>query len=166
MHPERPILLLERSPVERVADVLTLAGVATMLAVLAATFVGVDGPVPTHMNAAGEPDAWGSGKGSLLILVMLGCGIPAVLAGLRRAPHTFNYPADITAENAPRMYRLGRELVALMGTAVAWTFAGILVSFALVSARIVPSAPWGLPFSMAITFGPLLVYIVRMRRAA
>ncbi|MFN7142387.1 MAG: hypothetical protein ACK4YP_01325 [Myxococcota bacterium] len=166
MPPERPILRLERSPVERVADALTLAGLAVMLTALVATFVWVDGPVPTHMNAAGEPDAWGSSKGGLLILAMLGGGIPAVLTGLRGAPHTFNYPSGVTPENAPRMYRLGRELLAIMGASVAWTFAEILVSFALVSARIVSSAPWGLPFSLAITFVPLAVYIVKMRRAA
>lgn len=43
MHPERPIIQLERSPVERVADVLTVLGIVVCVAGVAATFAWVGG---------------------------------------------------------------------------------------------------------------------------
>lgn len=165
MSPERPILELERSPVERVADALTLAGLAACVAAVAAAFVWVDGPVPTHMNAAGEPDAWG-GPGVLVFVAMVAMAIATMLTAFRGAPHTFNYPVVVTAENAPRLYRLSRELLAIAGTIVAWTFAAIEASFLAVALRLVDRAPALLPVTLTITFVPLVVYFVRMRRAA
>ncbi len=167
MDAPRPILHLERSTIERVADVLTVLGILVCVAGVVATFAWVEGPIPKHMNAAGKPDAWG-GRGTLVFVAALASVMAAGLARLRRVPHTFNYgTVVVTTENAPRLYRLGRELVALMGTAVAWTFALNEVAFVLVALRVgVSTAPWLLPVSLAVTFVPLGVYLVRIQRAA
>lgn len=165
MFPERPVLKLEASRVERVADGIAALGLLVIVGSAVGTFLWVDGPVPTHMNAAGKPDAWG-GKGTLLFLPLVTLVPLVTFQLLRRAPHTFNYPVAITPENAPRLYRLGRELVALMGAAVAWTFALIAASFAAIAAGIsAPAAPWLLPVTLGITFVPLAVYVRKMLRA-
>jgi hypothetical protein len=168
VYPERPVLKLAPSRVERVADAVAAIGVLVCFAAVAATFVFVDGPIPTHMNARGEVDAWGDSKGVLVVLAMLGAGIPAALTGLRGSPQNYNYGAAVvTAENAPRLYRLGRELVAIMGASVAWTFAKITAEFGMIGAGFhLPTGPGGLILTLALTFVPLGIYIVRIHRAA
>ena len=101
MYPDRPVLKLGASRAERVADAFTVLGLLVCVASVGATLLWVDGPVPMHMNAAGEVDAWGS-SATVVIVAILALAMTAALAALRRSPYLFNYgSAVVTAENAP-----------------------------------------------------------------
>lgn len=161
----RPILPLTRSPAEKVWDTVAIVGLLVTVLLAVYTFAFVQGPVPTHFNAAGEPDAFGS-KGVLLLLLIPAVSATALFAGLRGVPHTFNYPVPITPENAERQYRLGRELLASVGAGLAWTMAAVALSIAGTAAGWFPEpGPLLLLFIVTATMGPVASGLYRSYRA-
>lgn len=121
----RPKLDLPRTRLDYALELLAAVGVFLGLYDLAINYEKLPASIPTHFNFKGEVDAWG-GKETILIL---GAGIVvlyAVLTIVSRIPHTYNFPWEITEENAPRQYRLARTFITLLKTETVWLFAGII----------------------------------------
>ena len=74
--------------------------------------------IPMHFNGKGEVDRYGS-KSELWMLPVIGSCLLALLWGISRVPHTFNYAVKITPENAAKQYgwsvKLMRVLAAIIG---------------------------------------------------
>jgi len=69
--------------------------------------------VPSGFNAGGAPRGERS-KPFLLLLPAVMFFIYVVITGARRFPHWSNFPVTVTEENAPRLYAIGRRVLALM----------------------------------------------------
>ncbi len=125
MKRNRPVLQLKRTTVEWVSDVIGVLGLAGMW-IYAMTHVPMlPDSIPVHFNAAGDPDRWAS-RGSILSLPAIGTALYVFMLVAGRWPHKFNYLVDITEENAPRLYRLARMMVAALRAEVVWLFVIIL----------------------------------------
>ena len=66
--------------------------------------------IPTHFNLAGEADGFGH-KNDLFILAVSATIIYILLSILKRFPHVFNYPVEVTEHNAPQLYYLGNQML-------------------------------------------------------
>ena len=55
--------------------------------------------IPTHYNEAGEADSYGD-KLNILALPIISTLLFIGLTILNKRPHLFNYPSEITKENA------------------------------------------------------------------
>jgi hypothetical protein len=66
--------------------------------------------IPTHYNLLGFPNNHGS-KYLLYLLPILGTLIYFGLTLLNQYPHNFNYPINITTDNAERQYSLATRLI-------------------------------------------------------
>jgi len=66
--------------------------------------------VPTHLDIAGNIDAWG-GKTSVFILPAVALGLFVLVTLIERFPHVMNYPVVVTHKNAEPLYRTGRLLM-------------------------------------------------------
>lgn len=84
--------------------------------------------IPTHFNAAGEPNAWGTSTG-LYLLPALATGICLLLAVVGLNPSSFRYPIRITPENRGRLYALGAQTMAFLTVETALLFAVLQYSF-------------------------------------
>jgi uncharacterized membrane protein len=146
----RPVLRLPPSALERILLVVALAGVICCVVPLALSWSALPQIVPSHFDASGRPNAYGS-KWWLLLLPTLAVIITAGFAILMRYPHLFNYPVRVTPENALRLYRSGRLLLLWMSAALAWIFAFIewqTLQVALGRAAGLPE--WFLPVTIAL----------------
>ncbi|GAG16617.1 unnamed protein product [marine sediment metagenome] len=102
---KHPVLHVPPSSLDIAAEVVAALGVVfTILAVVYYWRVLPD-RIPTHFDMTGSPDAWGP-KSTLLILPAVTAFMYVLLAVACRFPHTFNYPVQITPENAQRQYRI------------------------------------------------------------
>lgn len=61
--------------------------------------------IPTHSDFAGRIDGWGP-KSTMWMLMGLAVAGYIGLSVVCRFPHTFNYPVQITEENAARQYQI------------------------------------------------------------
>lgn len=120
----RPVLQLSSTPLESFLLLVALVGVVCCVAPLALTWSALPPIVPSHFDAAGRPNAYGS-KSWLLLLPALSVILTVGFTILARYPHLFNYPVRVTPENAPRLYRSGRLLLRWMNVALTWVFAFI-----------------------------------------
>ncbi len=88
--------------------------------------------IPRHYNLQGQPDAYG-GKSNLWVLALVGALLYLLLTVINRFPQAFNYPQNITPENARIQYakaaRLVRWLKVIIGIGFAFmTFRTIQVA--------------------------------------
>jgi uncharacterized membrane protein len=101
-----------------------MLGLIAVIAVTAWGWLILPAIIPTHYGFSGVPNAYG-GKGSLLTSPILSVCLTILLAILSRFPHRYNYPCQITEENAPRQYALARLLVHWIMLEIVWTLGGL-----------------------------------------
>jgi uncharacterized membrane protein len=80
--------------------------------------------IPVHYNYTGEADAWGD-RSNLFLLLGLSILVYFGLTFLGRYPHKFNYPWQITPDNAERQYNLARNFLRAVKCEIVWLFAVI-----------------------------------------
>ncbi|MFD0954297.1 DUF1648 domain-containing protein [Virgibacillus natechei] len=119
--------------------------------------------VPIHFNAAGEADNWG-GRGSIFMLPLLSLPMFMLLFFLGKAPHIHNYPVKVTEQNAPKLYRESRLLLAAMNFEMVAIFALITWEMAHTAQG---NATMGVWMIVLITIAPLATigyFLLRMNR--
>ncbi len=82
--------------------------------------------IPTHFNAAGEADGFGS-KASIIGLPVIASLLFIGLTVLNRYPQSFNYPTTITKDNALRQYTLATRMLRYLKLVLVLVFGGIEV---------------------------------------
>ena len=102
-------------------EIIALIGVISGLAVLYSSYAQLPDMVPIHYGVTGIPNSYAE-KWTVAILPIIGTAVYILLSFLRRAPHQFNYPKPVTAENAARLYKSGIMLIAFLKTTVVWLF--------------------------------------------
>ena len=114
--------------------------------------------IPIHFNAKGEIDGWG-GRGTLLIMPIIGLVMDAVLALSFRFPKTWNAGVRITLYNRVRVYRLVRDMLAELRLALALSFAVITVCQSLALEHLSGNVTGAL---VLLSFAPLVRYFIRL----
>lgn len=122
--------------------------------------------IPIHFDAAGNPNGWGS-PSSLLELAAVAVVLYLGISLTARFPSAFNFPAQVTAENRPRLEALALDMIAWVKMEMICIFAWIQW-FTIKVARQGKGAlpPVLLPICFVALFGITVWYIVAMRRAA
>jgi uncharacterized membrane protein len=118
---QRPVLKLNRSPVDVLLEIVAGAGFVWMLGIVLFSWSSLPESIPTHFGAGGKPDAWGS-QWTILILPAIGVALYAGLTILSRYPHRYNYPWQITHDNAERQYRMARAFLTVLKAEIVWFF--------------------------------------------
>lgn len=120
----RPYLDLPWTGLEKVLEVIALAGWLGTLVLVGLNWHTLPEQIPRHYNLVGEVDAYG-GKSTVLLLPVVSSVLWASLTLLSRYPHIYNYLVEITEQNAARQYRLARRLIISLKAIVAVLFLGI-----------------------------------------
>lgn len=162
---ERPPLSLPRTPLELSLEIAAAAGLVWMLGTVLLAWDSLPATIPTHFGISGEPDGWGP-RWTIILLPLLAIGLYAALTVMARYPHRMNYPWEITAENAPRQYRLARGMMAALKTEIVLFFGFIKYAGIRVARGETPGlGPEFLPVFLGVTIGTVAVYIVLSHRA-
>jgi uncharacterized membrane protein len=119
--PKQPKIKIPVGRLELILEALSLAGLVIMAFMIVKVWAVLPDTIPSHFNAAGQPDGYG-GKGSLIMLPLMGLVLYMTFGILRFYPHVYNYPCPITEQNAEFQYRLAIYLLAWMKIEVIWCF--------------------------------------------
>jgi uncharacterized membrane protein len=122
--------------------------------------------IPTHFDAAGKPNGWGS-PSMLIVMPVIALAIYLLMSVVARFPSAFNYPVRVTPENLTRLQAVTLDMLAWLKTELA-------CMFAVLQWAIIRSARSGeghllsaiLPVSILIIFGTVGWHIVALFRAA
>jgi uncharacterized membrane protein len=118
----RPKIKLELSPTDQFLEVAGWFALALLVGLTLASYFQLPDTIPTHFNAVGKADSYGS-KASIFTLPLIGTVMFIGLTILNRYPHIFNYPTEITAENAARQYANATRMIRYLKFAVVLLFA-------------------------------------------
>lgn len=140
-------------------EILTLAvniGTAVFLIVI---WGSLPEQIPTHFNASGEIDGYGSPSSLILLFVTM------VLFGLMffvitLFPNIWNMPGKITENNALKAYSYMRSMICSLSLIITVTFAYMTIMSALQK----PLGLWFTFISLILTFGDITFFIYKTVR--
>ena len=117
--------------------------------------------IPAHFNGSGQVDSYGS-KATIWLLPVTGLVLYIGLTILENFPQIYNYPVQITEENAAKQYKMATRLMRILKTIVLIIFA--FLSYKTIEIALGTGTGLGksfLPVFLLVTFGVILIYIVR-----
>jgi len=122
--------------------------------------------VPTHFDAAGNPNAWGSPTG-MIILPVIAAGLYLLMSLVTRFPGAFHYPVRVTRLNIERLQSVTLDMIAWLKVENTCLF--LVLQWAFMQAARTGSGrlfPMILPFFIAAIFGTVAWHFIAMFRAA
>lgn len=139
---------------------ILLCGAAFALASVVYTAVAwhrLPAVVPSHFTLNGRANQTG-GRGTLLALPAMSVLFVVGAALLGRIPRSFNYPAPVTRENAPRLYGAGRAVMeVLLGLDAPLMLLAVQIS--LIRNALEPGVGLG-PVVVGLSLAPMVVTVV------
>jgi uncharacterized membrane protein len=148
-----------------VCNVLAVVGVLAGVAMVLWYWPQLPATIPTHFNAAGEADGWGS-KGMLWMLPGISVVLVAGMLALQRVPWIANTPIAIDETNAQRQYGLIVRLLSVLGLCVSAIFLLIVIETIVVAlGGQGPMGAWMLPVLIVPTIGGIVWYFVAALRS-
>ncbi|WP_263350791.1 DUF1648 domain-containing protein [Acidicapsa acidisoli] len=120
--------------------------------------------IPTHFDAAGNPNAWGSPNG-LFLLPAIATAIFLIIGLISRKPESFNYPVRVTLQNRDRLQSLAVQMTAFLQAETVCLF--LILQFAILHAfRAGHFAlpPAVIPVGVVLILITTISHIVAMRR--
>jgi len=160
---DRPIIPIPRTKLEWLLDGLSLLALALPAIYLFMVWGELPAKVPIHFNAAGEADGWG-GKGTSLILPVIGLLLFLGMSLLRKIPHHFNYPVKLTQENAAQKYRLSIQMMSWMKFEISLMFGIILWNLVRTAQGHTDGLGWLMPAALAVIFATMIYFIGRLTK--
>jgi uncharacterized membrane protein len=160
----RPDIKPAWSLAEKLLQTVCLLLLVTSVALLIASWGSLPLSVPAHFNAAGVPDDYGS-KSRLLVAPIVTVGLYMMITVFERFPRIFNFPFEITEQNAMYEYKTGREMLVCMKTEVVGIFT-YMIWAQIETARNIWQGlgSWFLPVTLALIAATMAYYIIRMVR--
>lgn len=144
--------------VEAIVSLLCLVGVVIFLLLM---WSRIPDQIPAHYNAAGEVNRWGS-KSELIVLPIVSWVLYGLITLMERYPQVWNTGVRVTEENRNRVYRILKNLIAVIKMLVLLVFAFLTVNSALC---------WNLPIwflgvFLLLVFGSVAFFLVQLSKTA
>jgi uncharacterized membrane protein len=159
--PVRPKIKLKRKSFDWVLEFVAFAFLVILISLPLIYLKNLPETIPVHFNAAGQPDDYGS-LSSLWFLPLTGAFMYLMFTILEGFPQIYNYPVQITPENAVIQYRLATRLIRILKTVILFTFS--IISFQTIKTATGGAAGLGkafLPVFLMLTFAPIIIYLVQ-----
>ena len=107
-------------------EMLALIIVFIIFANLFINWQTIDEPVPTHFNASGAADAWGS-KNSLLLLPFVSLSLYILLTIVEFYPRLWNFPIKVSEANQNYLVAIGLDMLIVLKCLVLFIFLGNII---------------------------------------
>lgn len=161
METERPKIKVILSTTDKIVEIL---GWIILLVLWGWTFThysSLPDTIPTHFNAAGEADGFGT-KVSIIALPVIASLLFIGITVLNRYPHSFNYPTAITQDNALRLYTLATRMLRFLKLVLVVVFGGIeFMTIQHATGKAAGLGVWFLPLTLVLVFLPLIYFVIK-----
>ncbi len=141
---------------QRWLEFLSIAVLIFLFAFLSSNWSSLPATIPSHYDASGLIDGWGS-KNSLLLFPVICLVMYALLTVVSFFPKTWNVPVKLTDENRVRVYTVTRSLLSMLKLM-------LLLNFTVIERSMVKMQPlgiWFVFFMMAGIAGTLIGFIIK-----
>ncbi|WP_304517883.1 DUF1648 domain-containing protein [Cecembia rubra] len=160
----RPIIKLEWTAWDKILEGLGFLALVLLLVIPIYYYPELPDRIPKHYDATGQVTAYG-GKGMLWVMPIIGLITYAGLFFINKVPHIFNYPTEITTENAERQYRIATRMIRTLNVIIVYTF--LYTSYGTIQNAMGIQVGLGkafIPIFLIALFGTIVVYLVKAFR--
>ncbi len=148
MSNQRPRIKIPYQPIDIIIEMLSITLLLLMIIYIITEYANLPEIIPTHFNAKGEADGFGS-RITLWIVPSIASIMYIGMFFLSKYPHLHNYMVNITEENALKNYRFSTRMVRIVNL-----FAVILMTY--IAFYIVNKAK-GIEFELGSLFLPIVI---------
>ena len=161
MEEERPKITLIPTTADKLVELLGWLILLALWGLTISHFSTLPDTIPTHFNASGEADGFGS-KASIIGLPVIASLLFVGLTVLNRYPHIFNYPTAITEDNALRLYTLAMRMLRYLKLVLVLVFGGIeFMTIQHATRKAAGLGAWFLPLTLVLIFIPLIYFVIK-----
>jgi uncharacterized membrane protein len=161
METERPNITLVPTTVDKLVELLGWIILLALWTLTICHYSTLPETIPTHYNAAGKADGFGS-KASIIGLPVIATLLFIGLTVLNRYPHIFNYPTAITQDNALRLYTLATRMLRYLKMVLVLVFGGIeFMTIQNATGKAAGLGTWFLPLTLVLIFIPLIYFVIK-----
>ncbi|MBK9292478.1 MAG: DUF1648 domain-containing protein [Bacteroidetes bacterium] len=158
---ERPKIKLELTTTDKTFEILGWISILAIWILTITNYTNLPDRIPIHYNGAGQADGFG-GKDNILTLPLIATVLFVGLTILNKYPHVFNYPTNITTDNALRQYTNATKMIRYLKFI-------IVVIFGLISLQTIRNANgqtsglgvWFLPLTLGLIFIPMTYFLIK-----
>lgn len=158
---ERPKLKLELTQTDKTIEIIAWLLIFAVCFLTVINYQSLPDIIPTHYNGAGMADGFGD-KWLILTLPLVATVLFVGLTIFNKFPHIFNYPTEITADNALRQYTNATRLIRYLKVIIAVIFG--LISYQTIrnaNGQIEGLGTWVLPFTLVLIFVPIIYFLIK-----
>lgn len=156
----RPILKVKTKKTDYLLEIISAMATIALIALPLIYYNQLPDEIPTHFNVKGEADGFGS-KVLIWVLTLVGLILYLALTYMNRIPHKFNYPVEITEDNAYYQYKNAIKLVRTVKLFSVLVM--LFITYKSITFGLEESDGLGvyfLPLFLLIIFGTLAIYVV------
>ena len=158
---KRPRIKLQLKQTDKILEVVGWVSVFGIWALPLINYFDLPEIIPIHFNGAGKADEFGN-KTHIFILPIISTLLFIGLTTLNKHPHIFNYPNQITKENALDQYTNATRMMRVLKLVIVLLF-GLIVfrKIQIVNGHADGLGAWFLPFTIGL-FIILSLYFLMM----
>ena len=162
---ERPKLKIPLTATDKLTEGAGFILLCLIWGLTAVNYSSLPDMIPVHFDALGKPDGFG-GKATMWTLPALSTLLFAGLTFLNKFPHIFNYPTQITPENAFKQYQMATRMIRVLKLVLVIIFGLIaLQSMRQANGETDGIGIWLLPLILGLIFIPLFYYLVKAMKS-
>jgi len=157
----RPKIKLELTTADKTIEIVGWLLIIAVWGLTITNYSNLPDSIPTHYNGAGQADGFG-GKATILILPLIATILFIGMTILNKFPHIFNYPTNITQDNAFRQYTNATRLIRYLKLIVVFIFGFIAFkTFQNANGEADGLGIWFLPLTLGLIFIPLTYFVIK-----
>ena len=158
---KRPRIKLQLNQTDKILEIVGWISVFGIWALTLTNYSILPEIIPIHFNGAGKADGFGN-KTHIFVLPIISTLLFIGLTTLNKHPHIFNYPSQITKENAVHQYTNATRMMRVLKLVIVVLF-GLIVfrKIQIVNGHADGLGTWFLPLTMGMIFIPMLYFLIK-----
>jgi uncharacterized membrane protein len=156
---KRPRLKLQLNQTDKILEIVGWISVFGIWALTLTNYSILPEIIPIHFDGAGKADGYGN-KTHIFVLPIISTLLFIGLTTLNKHPHIFNYPSQITKENAVHQYTNATRMMRVLKLVIVLLF-GLIIFKTIenVNGNADGLGTWFLPFTIGL-FISLTIYFL------
>ena len=158
---KRPKIKLQLKQTDKILEIVGWVSVFGIWALTLTNYSILPEIIPIHFNGVGKADGFGN-KTHIFVLPIISTLLFIGLTTLNKHPHIFNYPSQITKENAVDQYTNATRMMRVLKLVIVLLF-GLIVFKTIqnVNGHAGGLGTWFLPLTMGMIFIPILYFLIK-----
>lgn len=161
---ERPSLKLHLSMADKFIEYLGWMLLIAIWILTLTSYAELPDSIPIHYDFAGEADSFG-GKGNIVTMPIVATILFIGMTILNKYPQLFNYPTEISRENAQGLYNNAARMIRYLKVIIVFIFGlNSYQTIRIANGYSSDLGAWFLPLTLALMSIPIVYFMIRSFR--